>query len=192
MRPAPRTYIHIYIRTYIPRQRWNYMVRGFVPSILPTRGAFREAQTQVLQFAGVIIQIEMNRDFIYMYCIEEIIFNLWLLWRKLITVMSCIVLLSYWVIIFLRGCTTGGSSRRAQLRKYWVIIREQGMNCLRSLESWDRGFEFHLRRGCLCAFMLCVDNGLATGWSTVQWVLPTVYMIKKLKRRPSNKRTAVP
>jgi hypothetical protein len=29
-----------------------------------------------------------------------------------------------------------------------------GMNFLLSLESWDRGFESHLRHGYLCAFIL--------------------------------------
>jgi hypothetical protein len=29
-----------------------------------------------------------------------------------------------------------------------------GMNCLRSLEHWDHGFEFRLKHGCLCAFIL--------------------------------------
>jgi hypothetical protein len=40
-------------------------------------------------------------------------------------------------------------------------------------------------------FMLsCVGSGLATGWSPVRGVLPTVCRIKKLKKRPrSNKRT---
>jgi hypothetical protein len=61
------------------------------------------------------------------------------------------------------------------------------MNRLRSLESWDRGFEYHSRHGCLCVLLfcvyvvLCVGRGLATGWSPVQGVLPTVYRIKKLK-----------
>jgi hypothetical protein len=32
----------------------------------------------------------------------------------------------------------------------------QGMNSLRSLEHWDRGFESHSRHGCLCAFILCL------------------------------------
>jgi hypothetical protein len=32
----------------------------------------------------------------------------------------------------------------------------EGMNCLRSLERWDRGFESHSRYGCLCAFTLCL------------------------------------
>jgi hypothetical protein len=30
------------------------------------------------------------------------------------------------------------------------------MNCIRPLENWNRGFESHLRHGCLCAFILVV------------------------------------
>jgi hypothetical protein len=30
------------------------------------------------------------------------------------------------------------------------------MNCLRSLEHWDLGFDFHSRHGCLCEFILCL------------------------------------
>jgi hypothetical protein len=42
---------------------------------------------------------------------------------------------------------------------------------------------------CICV-VLCVGSGLAAGLSPVQGVLPTVYKIKKLKKRPrSNKRT---
>jgi hypothetical protein len=33
----------------------------------------------------------------------------------------------------------------------------------------------------------CVGRGLVTGWSPVQGVLPTVYRIKKLKKRPRSK-----
>jgi hypothetical protein len=56
------------------------------------------------------------------------------------------------------------------------------MNCLSSLEIWDRGFESHSRHGCLCAYILCVVSGLATGPSHVRGVLPPVYGIKKLKK----------
>jgi hypothetical protein len=66
------------------------------------------------------------------------------------------------------------------------------MNCLRSLECWDHGIESHSRHWCLyflCLFcvyiVLCVGRGLATGRSSVQAVLPTVYRIKKLKKQPS-------
>jgi hypothetical protein len=32
-----------------------------------------------------------------------------------------------------------------------------GMNCLRSLGSWDRGFESHIRHGCLvCVYSVFV------------------------------------
>jgi hypothetical protein len=39
----------------------------------------------------------------------------------------------------------------------------------------------------LCAFVLCVRSGIATGWSTIQGVLQTVYRIKKLKKRQRSK-----
>jgi hypothetical protein len=48
------------------------------------------------------------------------------------------------------------------------------MNCLRSLERWGHGFESHSRHGCLRLFCVFVGDGLATGWSPVQGVLPTV------------------
>jgi hypothetical protein len=56
----------------------------------------------------------------------------------------------------------------------------QGMNCLRSLEHWDCGFESHSRHRCLCVRLfcvcgvLCVGSGLAMGWSHIQGVLPCV------------------
>jgi hypothetical protein len=54
------------------------------------------------------------------------------------------------------------------------------MNCLRSLENWDRGFESHSRHGCLCVRLFCVcvilceGSGLETGCSLLQVVLPSV------------------
>jgi hypothetical protein len=48
------------------------------------------------------------------------------------------------------------------------------MNCLRSLESWDRGFESRSRDGCLCVRLFCVrvvlwvGSDVATGWCPVQ------------------------
>jgi hypothetical protein len=50
------------------------------------------------------------------------------------------------------------------------------MNCLRSLERWDHGFQSHSRHGCLCVrlffvcVVLCIGSGLATGLSLVQGV----------------------
>jgi hypothetical protein len=46
------------------------------------------------------------------------------------------------------------------------------------LKAWK--FGVRMRLFCVCV-VLCVGSGLATGWSTVQRVLPTVYRIKKLK-----------
>jgi hypothetical protein len=50
---------------------------------------------------------------------------------------------------------------------------------------------------CVCIYsvsvVLCVGSGLARGWSPVQGVLPHVYKIKKLKKRPrTNKRAVEP
>jgi hypothetical protein len=39
-----------------------------------------------------------------------------------------------------------------------------------------------MRLFCVCV-VLCVGSGLATDWSLVQGVLPTVYRNKKLKKR---------
>jgi hypothetical protein len=56
----------------------------------------------------------------------------------------------------------------------------------RTLRSWVRiKFEAWMS---VCVYsvyiVLCVDCDLAKGWSPVQGVLPTVYRINKLKRRP--------
>jgi hypothetical protein len=32
----------------------------------------------------------------------------------------------------------------------------EGMKYLRSLKHWNRGFESHLRHGCLCVYSVCV------------------------------------
>jgi hypothetical protein len=50
-----------------------------------------------------------------------------------------------------------------------------------------RGMDVCVRLFCVCV-VLCVGTDLATSWSPVQGVLPTVQRIKKLKKRPrSNK-----
>jgi hypothetical protein len=59
-----------------------------------------------------------------------------------------------------------------------------GMNCLRPLERWDRGFESYSRHECLCVRLFCayvvlyVGNGITTGWAHVQGVLPNVCKIQ--------------
>jgi hypothetical protein len=50
----------------------------------------------------------------------------------------------------------------------------KGMNCLRSLKPWDCGFESHLRHRCLYVRLFCVGSGLATDWSLIQRVVPSV------------------
>jgi hypothetical protein len=50
-----------------------------------------------------------------------------------------------------------------------LAVAVQGMNSLRPLEHWDRGFKPHSRPRCLCAFCVCVvpcvGSDLAAGWS---------------------------
>jgi hypothetical protein len=72
------------------------------------------------------------------------------------------------------------------------------MNCLRPLEHWGLGFESNSRHWCLycvrlfcVCVVLCVGSGLETGWSPVQGVLPTVYMITKLKKAARAQQRAI-
>jgi hypothetical protein len=67
------------------------------------------------------------------------------------------------------SCTGATESRRQSGRA------GEGMNCLQSLERWDRGFEYYSRYGCLycvrlfcVCVVLCLGSGLATSWSLVQ------------------------
>jgi hypothetical protein len=57
-----------------------------------------------------------------------------------------------------------------------------GMNYLRWLESWDRGFESHSRHKCLCAFILClccpVYRQRPCDWLITRPRSPTVCMKK--------------
>jgi hypothetical protein len=71
----------------------------------------------------------------------------------------------------------------------------KGINCLRSLECRDRGFESHSRLCCLYrARLFCVSVLLfvgrcpESGWFPVQGVLPVMYRIKKLKKRSRSNR----
>jgi hypothetical protein len=63
------------------------------------------------------------------------------------------------------------------------------MNCLRSSERWDYGFESHSRHGCLCVrlfcvcVVLCVGCDLATCLSLVHGVLPSVKWLWNWKIR---------
>jgi hypothetical protein len=68
--------------------------------------------------------------------------------------------------------------------------RHEPSSSARTVWSWIR-IPLEAWMSVLCAFTLCVGSGLATGWSTVQGVLPTVYRIKKPKNRPRSKKSTV-
>jgi hypothetical protein len=72
------------------------------------------------------------------------------------------------------------------------------MNCLRPLKRWDRGFESHLKHGCLCAFTLfvlfCVQvAALRRADPPSKESYRRCIKIKKLRKPASpKKRTVVP
>jgi hypothetical protein len=84
------------------------------------------------------------------------------------------------------------------LEDWWCERRSQWPCGLRhelpslacTLGSWVRIPLYAWISVCVYSFcvVLCVGSGLAMGWSHFQGVLPTLYRIKKLKKRPrSNK-----
>jgi hypothetical protein len=74
-----------------------------------------------------------------------------------------------------------------------VAARSSLAPTLGSLGSYPtQGMDVCVRLFCVCV-VLCVGSGLPTGWSPVRRVLPSVYRIKKLKKRPrSSIRTVEP
>jgi hypothetical protein len=72
--------------------------------------------------------------------------------------------------------------------KAWTVF------LARTLESWVRiPFEVWISVWVYTVFVLfCAGSGLASGWSSVQGVLPTVYRIKELKKRPRSARAVEP
>jgi hypothetical protein len=74
-------------------------------------------------------------------------------------------------------------------RSQWLRSRERTVFARSNTVSWvrnpTRGMDVRVRYS-VCA-VLCVGSGLATGLSPVQGVLPTVYRIKELKKRPRSK-----
>jgi hypothetical protein len=69
--------------------------------------------------------------------------------------------------------------------KAWIVFPISHAEIVGSNPT--QGKDVCVRLFCVCV-ILCVGSDLPTGWSPVQGVLPTVYRIKKLKKRPrSNK-----
>jgi hypothetical protein len=62
----------------------------------------------------------------------------------------------------------------------WTVFAH--LNTVFAGSDPTRGTDVCLRLFCVCA-LLCVGSGLATGWSPVQGVLPTMHGITKLKKR---------
>jgi hypothetical protein len=74
--------------------------------------------------------------------------------------------------------------------KSWIVFACSNAGIVGSNPT--QGMDVCVRLFCVCV-VLCVGSGLATGWSPVQGVLPTVYRIKKWKkRRRSNKMIVEP
>jgi hypothetical protein len=69
--------------------------------------------------------------------------------------------------------------------KAWTVVARSNTGMVGSNPT--RGRDVCVRLFCIC-IVLCVGSGTATGWFPVQGVLPTVYRIKKLKKkRPRSK-----
>jgi hypothetical protein len=66
----------------------------------------------------------------------------------------------------------------------WTIFAHSNTGVVGSNST--RGMNICVHVFCVCV-VLCAGSGLATGWSPVQWILPTVYRIKKLKKRSVSK-----
>jgi hypothetical protein len=76
---------------------------------------------------------------------------------------------------------------KAAPSKTWTVFASLNAGILGSNPT--QGMDVYVRLFCVHV-VLCVDSGLASGWSPVKVVLPTVCRINKLKKRPrSNKRT---
>jgi hypothetical protein len=69
--------------------------------------------------------------------------------------------------------------RVASRSKAWTDVTHLNTRIVGSNRT--QGMDVCVRLFCACV-VLCVGSGLATGWSSVQEVLHTVYRIKKLKK----------
>jgi hypothetical protein len=89
--------------------------------------------------------------------------------------------------LFLIGHEYRGPITLTARSKAWTVFPRSNAGIVGSNPT--QGMDFSVRLFCVCV-VLRVGSGLSTGRSPVQGVLPTVYRIKKVKKRPrSNKRT---
>jgi hypothetical protein len=65
--------------------------------------------------------------------------------------------------------------------KAWTVFARLNAGIVCS--NTTQGLDVCLRLFCICV-VLCVGSGFVTDWSPVNGVLPTMYKIKKLRRRP--------
>jgi hypothetical protein len=76
----------------------------------------------------------------------------------------------------------------ASRSKAWTIFARSNAGIVGSNPT--QGMDVCVSLFCVYV-VLCAGRGLAMGWSPVQRVLPTVYRIKKLKKRPRSNKTTV-
>jgi hypothetical protein len=69
--------------------------------------------------------------------------------------------------------------------KTWTVFVPSDAGAVGSNPT--RVMDVCVRLFCVCA-ALSIGRGLATGWYPVQGVLPTLFRIKELKKRPSRKK----
>jgi hypothetical protein len=72
--------------------------------------------------------------------------------------------------------------------KAWAVFARSNTGIVGSNPT--QGMDVCVRLFCVC--VLCIGSGLATGWSPVQGAIPSVYRIKKLKKRPRSTRAVEP
>jgi hypothetical protein len=73
--------------------------------------------------------------------------------------------------------------------KAWTVLARSNTGIVSSKPT--RGMDVCVRLFCVGA-VLYVGTGLATGWSPVEGLLPTIYSIKKLKTAKAQQRTVQP
>jgi hypothetical protein len=70
----------------------------------------------------------------------------------------------------------------------WTVFARWNTVVVGSNPTW--GMHICMRLFCVCV-LLFVGSGLATGWSPVQGILPSVYRTKKLRKGPRSNKSVV-